>query len=244
MAITFPASPTVNQLFVAGTKTFQWDGSKWNVYSTAAVYTGPTGPTGNAAPNLYTASATQPSNPVQGQAWFNTNTGAEYAYIGTAWVEIGVSQAGPTGPTGPAGTSVTGPTGPTGAAGATGPTPTVAVTPSATTAANGIGFVGIPQNSQSGSTYTTAYSDEGAHVYLTGATVTVTIPANSSVAYPIGTAITFIASGSTTATITCSDTMYLSGVGSTGNRTLSSYGMATAVKVGTTTWFISGNGLS
>jgi hypothetical protein len=49
----------------------------------------------------------------------------------------------------------------------------------------------------------------------------------------------------TTVTISITtDTMYLGGTGSTGNRTLAAYGMATAVKVTTNTWFISGLGLT
>jgi hypothetical protein len=31
-AITFPASPYVNQIFTAGPKSWQWDGSVWNAY--------------------------------------------------------------------------------------------------------------------------------------------------------------------------------------------------------------------
>ena len=74
---------------------------------------------------------------------------------------------------------------------------------------------------------------------------TITIPANSSVAYPIGTIIQFIAGANAdVVTIANNDTMYLSGAGTTGNRTLSAYGIATAIKVDATTWFISGNGLT
>jgi hypothetical protein len=40
------------------------------------------------------------------------------------------------------------------------------------------------------------------------------------------------------------DTMYLAGTGTTGSRTLAPFGMATAVKIGTTQWIISGNGLT
>jgi hypothetical protein len=38
--------------------------------------------------------------------------------------------------------------------------------------------------------------------------------------------------------------MYLAGAGTTGSRTLAAYGMATAVKMTSTTWIISGNGLT
>jgi hypothetical protein len=41
-----------------------------------------------------------------------------------------------------------------------------------------------------------------------------------------------------------SDTMYLAGTGSTGTRTLAQYGIATAMKMTSTTWLISGNGLT
>jgi hypothetical protein len=111
--------------------------------------------------------------------------------------------------------------------------------------ATSIGYLGLPQNSQSGSTYAVVIGDAGKHLYFTSATVTATIPANSSVAFPIGTTIAFIASSATTLTIAITtDTMYLGGTGTTGSRTLAAYGMATAVKVAATTWFISGTGLT
>jgi hypothetical protein len=40
------------------------------------------------------------------------------------------------------------------------------------------------------------------------------------------------------------DTMYLAGSGATGSRTLAAYGVATAVKVTSTSWIISGSNLS
>jgi hypothetical protein len=114
-----------------------------------------------------------------------------------------------------------------------------------TSAANGVGYMGMPQNSQSGSTYAVTVGDAGKHLYFTNATVTATIPANSATALPIGTTIAFIASSATTLTIAITtDTMYFAGTGTTGSRTLAAYGMATAVKVAATTWFISGTGLT
>jgi hypothetical protein len=108
----------------------------------------------------------------------------------------------------------------------------------------GIGYMGIPQNSQSAS-YTLTAADAGKHIYMTTTGQTITIPANSALALPIGTTFTFInpASVSTSIAIT-TDTMYLAGAGTTGTRTLAAYGMATAVKVTATTWVISGNGLT
>ena len=113
----------------------------------------------------------------------------------------------------------------------------------ATSTAASLGYLGIPQNSQAAN-YTTVIGDAGKHIYVT-ATSTVTIPANATVAYPIGTTIDFIADTGVTVTIAItSDTMYLAGPGTTGSRTLAAFGMATAVKVTSTSWFISGYGLT
>lgn len=75
---------------------------------------------------------------------------------------------------------------------------------------------------------------------------TFTIPANSSVPYQIGTCLTFVnqdSAGTLSIAIT-SDTMRLAGTGTTGTRTLTDNGLATAVKITSTEWIISGSGLS
>ena len=115
----------------------------------------------------------------------------------------------------------------------------------ATSTAASVGYLGIPQ-SATATTATLAIGDAGKHIYVTTNSQTITIPANASVAYPIGTTIGFIAGASaTTVTIAiATDTMYLGGTGTTGSRTLAAHGMATAVKVAATTWYISGNGLT
>jgi len=113
-----------------------------------------------------------------------------------------------------------------------------------------VGFRNIPQNAQTGS-YTMVLADSGKHIYhASGAgAATYTIPAASSVAYPIGTAITFINLSSTSISIAItSDTMYLSSAGTTGTRSLAQYGSATAIKVSGVSssgiWVISGSGLT
>lgn len=114
------------------------------------------------------------------------------------------------------------------------------------TAANGFGYMGIPQSSAAGTTgsYIIAATEAGKHIYAS-ATRTVTIPANSSVALPVGTTIVFIAGTDATMTIAITtDTMRIVGLGTTGTRTLAPHGMATAVKVTSTLWYISGNGLT
>jgi hypothetical protein len=109
-----------------------------------------------------------------------------------------------------------------------------------------VGFRNIPQNAQTGS-YTMVLADSGKHIFhASGAgAATYTIPANSSVAYPLGTAITFINLSATSISIAITtDTMYLSSAGTTGTRTLAQYGSATAIKVTSTSWVISGSGLT
>ena len=110
-----------------------------------------------------------------------------------------------------------------------------------------VGFRNIPVNSQSAA-YTAVLADSGKVIFhpSTDANArTFTIPANSSVAYAIGTAITFINMTSQVVTIAITtDTMYLSSAGTTGSRSLAQYGSATAIKMTSTTWLISGSGLT
>jgi len=110
-----------------------------------------------------------------------------------------------------------------------------------------VGFRTIPQNSQSAA-YTLVLADSGKHIFHPAAdnnARTFTIPANSSVPYPIGTALTFInmAVANVTIAIT-SDTLTLSPAGTTGSRTLATNGSATCIKIAATQWLISGSGLT
>lgn len=111
---------------------------------------------------------------------------------------------------------------------------------------NSVGFLGIPQNAQTGN-YTLVAADAGKHIYhaLGSAAATYTIPANASVSYATGTAVTFVNLSANAVTIAITtDTMYLSSAGTTGSRTLAQYGVATAIKFAGTSWIISGNGLT
>jgi hypothetical protein len=111
---------------------------------------------------------------------------------------------------------------------------------------NGVGYINVPQNAQTGS-YTLVAGDAGKHIYhaVAAAAATYTIPANASVAYVIGTAVTFINMSTNNVTVAITtDTMYLGGTGTTGSRTLAQYGVATAVKMTSTTWVITGSGLT
>jgi hypothetical protein len=114
------------------------------------------------------------------------------------------------------------------------------------------GYIGMPQNLQATSgtfAYTFAASDAGKHIYATGTptSVTFTIPANSAVAFEIGT--TFVVMNDLGAATNISiaittDTLQLAGTGTTGTRTLARYGVASITKVTSTKWIISGNGLT
>lgn len=110
------------------------------------------------------------------------------------------------------------------------------------------GIAGIPQNIRSAA-YTTVLADANTHILHPSADTTArifTIDSNANVAYPIGTAITFVnqnAGGVVTIAIT-TDTMRLAGAGTTGSRTLAANGIATAIKLTSTEWIISGTGLT
>ena len=104
------------------------------------------------------------------------------------------------------------------------------------------GFRGLPQNSQT-ATYTLALTDAGKHISIT--TGGVVIPANGSVAFPVGTAVVIFNNSSSSQTISITtDTMYFAGTANTGTRTLAQRGLATCVKVASTAWVISGTGVS
>jgi len=110
-----------------------------------------------------------------------------------------------------------------------------------------VGFRNIPINSQNAA-YTTVLADSGKAILHPASDAnarTFTIDSNANVAYPIGTAITFINMTSQVVTIAInSDTMNLSAAGTTGSRSLAQYGSATAIKIGSTNWLISGSGLT
>jgi len=118
------------------------------------------------------------------------------------------------------------------------------VTPAAAPATTAVGYLGCPQNTQNG-TYTTVMGDAGKHIYHTsGSAHTWTIDSNANVAYPIGTILTFInenGGGVVTLAIT-SDTLRWGS--STGSRSLAANGTATAIKVASTTWRLTGDGIT
>ncbi|TXH55299.1 MAG: hypothetical protein E6Q97_09075 [Desulfurellales bacterium] len=110
-----------------------------------------------------------------------------------------------------------------------------------------VGFRGVPLTSRSAD-YTLVLADAGKgtlHPASDANARTFTIPANASVAFPVGTAHTFVNETSQVVTIAItSDTLVLAGTTTTGSRSLAENGVATALKVTATKWIISGAGLT
>jgi hypothetical protein len=114
----------------------------------------------------------------------------------------------------------------------------------AATSASQAGYIGMPQVSVSANTAILA-THAGKHIYTTATGLTHTIPANTNVAFEIGTAITFITAPSVSLSIAITtDTLRLANSSSTGTRTLAANGVATAIKVTSNAWIMSGNGLT
>lgn len=106
----------------------------------------------------------------------------------------------------------------------------------------------IQQNSKSAD-YTLALTDVGGHILHPASDANdrvFTIPANGSVAFPVGSAITIVnlAAANTISIPITTDTLTLAGLGTTGTRTLAAYGVATLLKTSSTGWVISGTGLT
>jgi hypothetical protein len=104
----------------------------------------------------------------------------------------------------------------------------------------------ITQNSKSVA-YTTVAADANNNILHPTAdnnARTFTIDSNANVPYTVGTAITFVNQINTVTIAITSDTMTLAGAGTTGSRTLAASGIATALKVSSTGWIISGVGLT
>jgi hypothetical protein len=99
----------------------------------------------------------------------------------------------------------------------------------------------IAINAQTGTTYTTVLADDGKLVTCdNAASIALTIPPNSSVAYGIGTQINIAQLGAGTVTITAGAGVTLNSAGAK-LKTDAQYAVATCVKTDTNTWFVVGN---
>ena len=108
-----------------------------------------------------------------------------------------------------------------------------------------IGYLNIPQVAASNATL--ALTNAGKHFYSTTAgDLTLSIPLNASVAFTTGTEISIVvqAAGNILVNAVSGVTLYMGGNATSGNRIVSTYGMATIIKVASDTWFINGTGVS
>lgn len=116
----------------------------------------------------------------------------------------------------------------------------------ATPAADSPGTLGLVQNAKT-SNYSLALSDQSKDIYISGTTAaqTITIPANASVAFPIGGFMQLTNDSNQNWSISITtDTLFWSPSSATGVRTLAAGGQATVRKVTATRWWISGVGLT
>jgi hypothetical protein len=100
----------------------------------------------------------------------------------------------------------------------------------------------IAINAQTGTTYTTVLADDGKLVTCdNAASIALTIPPNSSVAYGIGTQINIMQMDATgTVTITAGAGVTLRSDGAK-LKTNAQYAVATCLKIATDTWVVVGN---
>lgn len=94
-------------------------------------------------------------------------------------------------------------------------------------------------NAQTGTTYTLALSDSGKFVTLSNASaITLTVPLNASVAFPIGTQVNIMQLGAGQVTVSSSATIRSQGSKLKLN---GQYAAATLLKIATDEWVIVGN---
>ena len=77
MAINFPDSPSVDEIYSVGDKSWLWNGTYWEVQGS---------PT-----STFSASDTAPASPSVGDIWYRSDTSQTLIYYDSTWVEIGHS---------------------------------------------------------------------------------------------------------------------------------------------------------
>lgn len=110
------------------------------------------------------------------------------------------------------------------------------LTPATTPATNALGYLGMPQLNKSGN-YTLTMAEAGWDTYFT-ATATGTIPANASVAFPIGTiGMMSVDAGHVLTVPITTDTLTFIPSGTTGTRTVTGPGWIAFKKKTATAWW-------
>jgi hypothetical protein len=77
MAINFPDSPSVDEIYSVGDKSWLWNGTYWEVQGS---------PT-----STFSASDTAPASPSEGDIWYRSDTSQTLIRYDSTWVEVGHS---------------------------------------------------------------------------------------------------------------------------------------------------------
>jgi len=77
MAISFPATPNIDDIYSVGDRSWQWNGTYWEVQPTPA--------------QTFSVSDTAPGSPEAGDIWYRSDTSQTLIYYDSTWVEIGHS---------------------------------------------------------------------------------------------------------------------------------------------------------
>lgn len=212
--IVFPSSPTLYQTFTVGSKTWVWNGYAWDLQA--------------ANSNYFLANSGSQIVVNNNSTFYITNT-----TVSTSNTTGALTVAGGLGVSGNIySTNISANT----------------IVSGTNIANNSVGYLGLPQNIVS-LNYTLVITDSGKHIYMTQSANTgnVTIPQNSSVPFPVGTIITLVNSPTYSSNIvnTGSSTLYV--VANSTPRTsiqIGSFGIASLIKIGTDTWYVSGSGIT
>lgn len=225
---TPPSSPVIGDVFV-NTSTMAvlyWNGSAW-VNGTVDTTYYPF--------SIYSASA--PASPVIGQIWVNSTTSVAYVYTGSSWLALSdpnvVTLAGVQ--------TVTNKTMDGGSNTFTN-IPQSAVSGLATTISN-LSTTYSPLNftiNAQTTNYTMVLSDSAKMIEMNSASAnTLTIPPNSSAAFPIGASMVILQTGAGQTTLTAGAGVTLNAT--PGLKLRAQWSAATLVKRGTDTWFAMGD---
>ncbi len=108
-----------------------------------------------------------------------------------------------------------------------------------------LGYLEMPQVASGN--VTLALSDSGKHFYNTTASPqTITVPSFANVAFGNGTVVSIANQSTSNISVALQSAviLYLAGNTTSAARTITSYGVATLLKVNTNTWFINGSGVA
>lgn len=100
-------------------------------------------------------------------------------------------------------------------------------------------YIGL--NSQSGSSYTLVLSDVNKLITMSnGSANTLTVPTNSSVAFPVGTIVNFAQTGAGVTTVTGASGVTVNGVSAGSAAVTKRYSISSLVKIAANSWLLTG----